>query len=190
MKKVWLFVAAGAALLAGGTVATVTLVQALGAGADRTLFSKTLFGIVSRVLPQVPLAGRVLIVAQAALESGWGKLSNARASTNNLWNITAGSSWQGPVAAGSDTDGAGKPISQRWRSYPNVEAAVTDYWQFLGNLYPGAREVISTTGDPYEYAHQLKLGKVGAYYSAPEADYAGQVASVRATVAQALMVNV
>lgn len=190
-SRIWLFVAAAFALLAGGTV---TLIQALGAGANKKLFSTTLFGVVSRQLPNLSVAGRVLMVAQAAHESGWGQLGQSRTQSNNLWNITAGSSWTGPVVAGTDTD-KGQPIAQRWRVYSSLEAAVTDYWQFLGTLYPAARAELEGDANPVAFAEALThctgcRGGVGSYYDATtKTSYTSSLSSIRATVANALAVN-
>ncbi|MBW7930380.1 MAG: flagellar assembly peptidoglycan hydrolase FlgJ [Gammaproteobacteria bacterium] len=95
------------------------------------------------VLPYAEAAGRELgidpraIVAQAALETGWGSRvarDGRGISGNNLFNIKAGPGWSGErltVRTLEFEDGLPKPQSAAFRSYPDLKAAFADYVQFL-----------------------------------------------------------
>lgn len=95
------------------------------------------------VLPHAQAAGRELgvdpkaIIAQAALETGWGR-SLARdgqgTSGNNLFNIKADRGWDGArlaVRTLEFEDGLPKPKVAAFRAYPDLGAAFADYVQFL-----------------------------------------------------------
>jgi flagellum-specific peptidoglycan hydrolase FlgJ len=79
---------------------------------------------------------RKLVIAQAALESGWGKGTAARKGYN-YWNLTAGSVWNGSTVFGWDKECyifgyLCRPKLQRFRKYDGDAEAVMDYLRFLG----------------------------------------------------------
>lgn len=80
-----------------------------------------------------------LIVAQAALESGWGQreIPTADGSPSyNLFGIKAGSSWGGPVTEITTTEfeqGAAKKVKARFRVYSSYVEAIGDYVKLLTN---------------------------------------------------------
>lgn len=84
---------------------------------------------------RVPLEG---VLAQAALETGWGRhvpqLPDGR-SSNNVFGIKADAGWKGERVA-HDTlefiDGAMVRRREWFRAYPSIDAAVEDYFRFLG----------------------------------------------------------
>lgn len=99
----------------------------------RAEFVAELRGALGRVLPILSPAAHQLIVAHGAYETGWGNVGTAPRGFN-YWNITCGKRWLSanrPQTPGSDTDGAGNPISQAWRAYASVDEAVADYAAFL-----------------------------------------------------------
>lgn len=73
-----------------------------------------------------------MLVAQDALESGWGKKAQGN---YNYGNITAGSYWKGAVVIGKDHDAKGNPIKQRFRSYNSMDEYAKDKVSFLTRLY-------------------------------------------------------
>lgn len=79
------------------------------------------------------------IVAQAALETGWGEKVLRHAdgrSSHNLFNIKAGSGWQGESVTRRVTEFAGgRPYTEeaRFRSYGSYGEAVEDYARLLKN---------------------------------------------------------
>jgi flagellar protein FlgJ len=77
------------------------------------------------------------IVAQAALESGWGKRevkNGDGSSSNNVFGIKASSSWKGSVAEVVTTeyqDGVARKTVASFRSYENLDEAFADYAKLL-----------------------------------------------------------
>ena len=103
-----------------------------------------------------------LVVAHAALESGWGRqpLRQGGIDTNNLFGIKAGSGWQGDVASATTTEfehGAMLKKTERFRSYPDTASAFRDYAELLaGNpRYQGA---LNTGSDARAFANGLARG--------------------------------
>ncbi|NVD07201.1 flagellar assembly peptidoglycan hydrolase FlgJ [Vibrio sp. JPW-9-11-11] len=77
-----------------------------------------------------------LLLAQAALETGWGQkvVNNARTSSNNLFNIKADRSWSGDKVATQTLEyHQGVPVKEQaaFRSYSNYEESFNDYVRFL-----------------------------------------------------------
>lgn len=72
------------------------------------------------------------LVAQAALETGWGQhtLKRGEASSFNVFNIKANAHWRGPVAEVTALEYVeGAPVLQRsrFRAYPSLAEAFDDY---------------------------------------------------------------
>ena len=105
--------------------------------------SSTQKDFISKILPHAQKAAAELgvpaqaLVAQAALETGWGQhvIKGADgASSNNLFNIKAGSGWSGASVAQATTEYVqGRPQTQSaaFRSYDSIGAAFDDYVKFL-----------------------------------------------------------
>ncbi len=77
-----------------------------------------------------------LLIAQAALETGWGKkvVANARGSSNNLFNIKADRSWQGGKVATQTLEyHKNTPVMEKaaFRSYDSFQDSFNDYVRFL-----------------------------------------------------------
>lgn len=72
------------------------------------------------------------LLAQDALESGWGKSSQG---SYNFGNLTTGSSWKGDYVQGKDKDANGNPILQKFRSYNSIDEYALDKVNFLTRLY-------------------------------------------------------
>ncbi len=73
-----------------------------------------------------------MLIAQAALETGWGKhtLAQGAGSSFNVFNIKAGSAWQGRVAEVTAVEYLdGEPVMQRsrFRAYDSLQQAFDDY---------------------------------------------------------------
>lgn len=79
----------------------------------------------------------LLVLAQAALESGWGRreiLTAEGKTSHNLFGIKAGKNWQGPVTNIMTTEVIdGKSIKMRddFRVYGSYEEAISDYINLL-----------------------------------------------------------
>ncbi len=80
-----------------------------------------------------------LILAQAALETGWGRheIPDARGgNSHNLFGIKAGSRWQGEttdITTHEYIDGQRTRITDTFRVYDSFEEAFTDYAGLIGN---------------------------------------------------------
>ncbi|EPA8367013.1 flagellar assembly peptidoglycan hydrolase FlgJ [Vibrio fluvialis] len=79
-----------------------------------------------------------LLLAQAALETGWGQkvVKNARGSSNNLFNIKADRSWLGAKVATQTLEYQDQtPVMEKaaFRSYSNYQDSFNDYVRFLAN---------------------------------------------------------
>ncbi|EJL81313.1 flagellar rod assembly protein/muramidase FlgJ [Polaromonas sp. CF318] len=121
---------------------------------------------VSRLLPAAQRASEAsgvpaqLIMAQAALESGWGKREIRKedgSSSFNVFGIKADRGWKGPVAESATTEyvnGVPQKTRAAFRAYGSYEEAFADYAKFLaGNpRYSG----VVATRDPAEAAHGLQ----------------------------------
>jgi flagellar protein FlgJ len=97
---------------------------------------------VTQLTPYAESAAQVLgvdpslLIAQAALETGWGKkvIGNSQGSTHNLFNIKADRSWQGDKVSKTTLEYHGQtPVNERaaFRSYDSFEQSFSDYVSFL-----------------------------------------------------------
>jgi flagellar protein FlgJ len=98
---------------------------------------------VDRLWPQAVDAAKTLgvsphiLIGHAALETGWGEheLKGADGtSSNNLFNIKAGSNWTGKTVEKAVTEYVnGKPVSsvEKFRAYDSPEESFADYAQLL-----------------------------------------------------------
>jgi peptidoglycan hydrolase FlgJ len=138
---------------------------------------------IEKMLPQAEAAGRELgvdpraIIAQAALETGWGTSQPADGTGNshNLFGIKAGASWKGASVASATTefDGgvAGTEVA-RFRAYGSAEASVNDYVSLLRDN-PRYSAALNTGGDIHAFAAALQRG---GYATDP--DYANKLVTL------------
>ena len=94
---------------------------------------------IHRILPVVKRAAAALntsplaLLAQAALETGWGRhlpRGAAGAASHNLFGVKAGTDWHGPTAGDSTREyanGGFYPALAKFRVYPDIRAGVTDF---------------------------------------------------------------
>ncbi|MEC5318480.1 flagellar assembly peptidoglycan hydrolase FlgJ [Brenneria populi subsp. brevivirga] len=101
-----------------------------------------------------------LIIAQAALESGWGQreipTEDGRPS-HNLFGIKAGGSWRGPVTEITTTEyeqGVAKKVKASFRVYGSYIEAIGDYVKLLTQnpRYAG----VANAGSAEQAAHALQ----------------------------------
>lgn len=123
---------------------------------------------VSRLAPAAQAAAErtglpaKLIIAQAALETGWGKQGIRTADgrdSHNLFGIKAGAGWRGEtteVVTHEYRNGERLRITDRFRVYDSLEAALTDHGRLLTQheRYAG---VLAAT-DEAEAARALQAG--------------------------------
>nr|MDP2190615.1 flagellar assembly peptidoglycan hydrolase FlgJ [Rhodoferax sp.] len=135
---------------------------------------------VSRMLPAAQRASQAsgvpaqLIMAQAALESGWGRREIRKedgTTSYNLFGIKADRSWKGPVVEATSTEyvnGMAQKTRATFRTYGSYEEAFSDYARFLVTN-PRYANVLATQ-DPAEAAHGLQRA---GYASDPQ--YGGKL---------------
>jgi len=123
-------------------------------------FVKAIWSDAEQAAGQLGVDPQVL-VAQAALETGWGRGVIRHAdgrSTNNLFGIKAGSAWQKETAAVPTIeyrDGVAVKQVAAFRSYDSPTASFQDYVQFLRNN-PRYKEALLHAGDPRQFASALQ----------------------------------
>jgi flagellar protein FlgJ len=122
------------------------------------------------------------ILAQAALESGWGEREirgpDGQASFN-LFGVKAGRNWTGGTVESLTTEyrqGVAMKLSQRFRSYDDYASAFTDFANLLKTRYSSAS---ASGADALAYARGLAAG---GYATDP--DYADKLQAVIATVSK------
>jgi peptidoglycan hydrolase FlgJ len=131
---------------------------------------------VHRMLPPIRRAASALgvdpmgMLAQAALETGWGQRMprNADGSlSHNMFGIKAGDEWTGARASADTmevTNGVATPRRTMFRAYGSIEESVNDFASLLKNS-PRYRDVIAAGGNAAAYI--AGMGKSG-YATDPE----------------------
>lgn len=162
--------------------AAATPSAASAAQADAAMTPKQ---FASRFWPYAASAGRALgvaphgVLAQAALESAWGKheIKLADGSTShNLFGIKANAQWSGKVAEVSTTEyvnGVPRQRTERFRAYDSYAAAFQDYTALLKSA-PRYQAVLNT-GDAGLFAQRLQQA---GYATDPH--YAAKLSSIAA----------
>ncbi len=136
---------AGAAAGAPGAAAPASPAPASGAGAaggqaptaaNRMEFIRMLEPYAQQASGALGVSADTLI-AQAALETGWGQhvpSSAAGDSSRNFFGVKAGSGWSGGAVTASTTEysgGAAASVQQPFRRYSSVQQGVNDYVTLL-----------------------------------------------------------
>ena len=104
------------------------------------------------------------IIAQAALETGWGQRLPRNAdgsSSNNLFGIKAGTDWSGPKATADSlevVDGVAMPHRTSFRTYGSIQESVADFAKLLATS-PRYRDALASGGDAAAYA--AAIGRSG-----------------------------
>lgn len=126
---------------------------------DPVKFVKTLWADAVKAAEQLNLDPKLLI-AQAALETGWGKsiISGEQGSSFNLFNIKADSSWLGDKVA-KDTieyeEGIAVKKKEPFRSYRSFAESFKDYTTLL-NTNARYGDALSMSHDPMQYLNSLQ----------------------------------
>jgi flagellar protein FlgJ len=159
------------------------------AGADK-ISSAQQASFVRTLEPLAQSAGQSLgvapdtLIAQAALETGWGRNmptdTNGR-SSSNLFGVKAGDSWRGAAVQASTTEyDQGTPSTTRaaFRSYGDASQSVGDYVSLLQTSprYAGA---LGAGSDVHAFANGLQRG---GYATDP--DYVNKLVATVATLRQ------
>ena len=146
---------------------------------------------ISELLPHANEAARELgvdpraLIAQAALETGWGR-SQPGGDSHNLFGIKAGANWNGAsVQANTQEFGAGvtSRIDASFRAYGSPRESVEDYVRLIRDN-PRYASAMNTGSDVQAFANALQRG---GYATDP--DYARKLAAVAAEVGQRIAAN-
>lgn len=140
-------------------------------------FVDKLMPLAERVAGELGVDPKVLL-AQAALETGWGKhmVRDGNGDNSfNLFNIKAGRSWGGDAKAANTLefkDGVMVKEVAKFRSYDSYEDSFKDYVSFLkgSSRY---QEAINAAADPEKY---LNLLQKAGYATDPR--YADKISSI------------
>ena len=158
-----------------------------GASGSATPEQKQKF--IDEMLPHATAAARALgvdaraIVAQAALETGWGtsQPADAGGQSHNYFGIKAGASWRG-ASVGADTTefsaGVAGTEQARFRAYGSLAENVADYVRVLRE--PRYAAALGTGSDVHAFATALQRG---GYATDP--GYADKLMSVYRQIAAA-----
>jgi len=101
------------------------------------------------------------MIAQAALETGWGRREIHRAdgsNSHNLFGIKAGKGWNGPVAEVMTTEyvnGVATRRVEKFRAYGSYEEAFADYAKMLTNS-SRYKSVVASASDAVGFAQGLQ----------------------------------
>jgi peptidoglycan hydrolase FlgJ len=131
---------------------------------------------VQQVLPTIRQAAAALgvnplgMLAQAALETGWGQRMPRTADGNsslNLFCVKAGSDWSGARAVADTVEisgGVAKQTRTAFRAYGSIEESVGDFARLLTSS-PRYRDAVATGGSAQAYVQSI--AKAG-YATDPE----------------------
>lgn len=118
-------------------------------------------------------------IAQAALESNWGR-SGLAIKACNLFGIKAGKSWTGPVielpTREWSQDRGWYKTTARWRMYPSWNECILDYSKVLQGL-SWYRDAIAAHADPEAFLQGL-LPRPGEPGWATDPDYGDKIRAV------------
>jgi peptidoglycan hydrolase FlgJ len=144
--------------------------------APPTSMTQSAEDFVDQVLPSIRTAAQALglnplvLLAQAALETGWGKRMARTADGSpslNLFGIKADDTWDGARAVANTVEYAGGVATQRqaaFRAYGSIEESVNDFANLLKNS-PRYRHVAAAGPDAQAYVDGI--GRSG-YATDPE----------------------
>ncbi len=149
---------------------------------SRAQFAATLAPLLTNAAQRLGVSPKVLL-AQAALESGWGSSMPG----NNLFGVKTGARWNGDSVQAYThevTAGGGKTgQTEKFRAYPTLAAAVDDYVQLVSHN-ARYRAALGAGNDPQAYGQALVQG---GYATDPA--YASKLTAVAASPIVAVALN-
>ena len=136
---------------------------------------------INRMMPSIKTAASSLgvnpmgLMAQAALETGWGQRMprNADGSPSyNMFGIKAGDGWTGPKAITDSmevTNGVAAPKRTAFRSYGSIEESVNDFAALLKNS-PRYKDALAAGANASAY-----VARIGSSGYATDPDYGNKL---------------
>jgi flagellar protein FlgJ len=146
---------------------------------------------ISELLPHANAAARELgvdpraLIAQAALETGWGR-SQPGGDSHNLFGVKAGAHWNGASVQANTQEfdaGVASRVDASFRAYGSPRESVEDYVRLIRDN-PRYASAMNTGSDVQAFAGALQRG---GYATDP--DYARKLAAVAAEVGQRIAAN-
>ncbi len=140
-------------------------------------FVRQLMPIARKIAKHLGLDPRMLL-AQSALETGWGASIPSRqdgSNSHNLFGVKADGRWKGDRVSTTTLEFRAGVMQQEkasFRSYPSYEDSFSDYAQFL-QTNPRYAQALQHTDDPHQFVRQLQEA---GYATDP--DYADKVSAV------------
>ena len=101
-----------------------------------------------------------ILVAQSALETGWGQkpiLTADGENSHNLFGIKADRRWNGQATSVGTLEyreGIAKKEQANFRVYGSIKESLQDYVQFLKQS-PRYQQALESASDPSSFAHSL-----------------------------------
>lgn len=123
-------------------------------------FARRLWPYANRVAAELGTDPKA-VLAQAALETGWGQKTlstGSGQSSHNFFGIKAGGTWQGgevSVPTLEYVDGVAKQEVAKFRAYDNVAAGLVDYQNFLSEN-PRYEQALGHGSDIEAFANGLQ----------------------------------
>jgi flagellar protein FlgJ len=170
--------------LSGKTAPAAPKQASAGISSAAVAMVQTPAQFINHVMPSIRRAAATLgvnpkgLLAQAALETGWGQRMprNADGSSSlNLFGIKAGDEWTGARATADTVEfnnGVATPRRSVFRSYGSIEESVSDFANLLKNS-PRYRQAVAAGADPQDYIDGI--GKSGY---ATDPDYANKLSQI------------
>lgn len=126
---------------------------------DHRDFIDALYPVAERVAQELNLEPKALL-AQAAVETGWGQymMHTDKGNTHNLFGIKAGQNWQGDTARVNTLEfeqGLATPKKAEFRAYASFDDAMQDYVSFVKEN-PRYQQALRSTSDPKRYFEELQ----------------------------------
>lgn len=150
----------GAVLRAAKPAAPRQAVEKTNSFTDQKDFINKLWGYAQQAAQLLKLDPKVLL-AQAALETNWGKKIIScpeQGSSMNLFNIKADKSWDKAhiqTFSLEEKEGIMHKAAASFRAYPSYEDSFKDYVQFLKNN-PRYTKALQQSNDPERYLQSLQ----------------------------------
>jgi flagellar protein FlgJ len=177
---------ASAGTTAGTTTSTaISATAACPTAAQQTEFANALWPEAQQAAQQLGVSP-VTLLAQAALETDWGRKvpqDAAGGTSNNLFGIKASSGWSGSSVVSSTQEysgGVASTVKAPFRSYDSMNQCFQDYVDLLKSS-PRYAAALGTGGDTQAFGSALQQG---GYATDPA--YASKLTAVAGTLTRAL----
>jgi flagellar protein FlgJ len=159
------------------SVAQVPLAPSKTAFGSRAEFIATMLPMAEEAAARIGVDPKVL-VAQAALETGWGKSvmrSNEGGSSHNLFGIKAGSSWQGDQARAITSEFRDGKMVKETASFRSYDSYADSFHDLVNTLQKNDRyqDVVKAADNPEQFVKELQ--KAGY---ATDPNYASKISSI------------